>query len=97
MQFRINMIISNTIKAPLATSVCYRLAQTVTTFFYNNFLIVREQKMSDHENFFDVYIFKMSTSELKNCRQHIFAVSKYFLNVDGKMVSKMKQINVNAD
>jgi len=38
----------------------------------------------------------MSTSELKNCRQHFFAVSKYFLNVDGKMVSKMKQINVKC-
>ena len=46
--------------------------------------------MSAHENIFDVNFFKNVDQRIENCRQ-------YFLNVDGKMVSKMKQINVNAD
>jgi hypothetical protein len=65
------------------------LAQTVTTFFTTTFLIVNEQKMSAHKNILMSTFLKMSTSGLGNCH-------KYYLNVDEKMVSKMKQINVNA-
>ena len=89
-------------KPKLIISACYALLQTLTTFFTTTFFkCQRTKKMSAQENILNVEwkychrtktflmstFIKMSTHELKNCRQHFFAVSKYF-------VSKQKIKNV---